>query len=175
MLINDTPCWLKDIINIDYYSMYEIECENTESNYKEALVELNKKLSRQEFMACKGKISRPLIILITDNENSLSNCSEQIENLNNNGWFKSSIRLVYFRGNERDVAIENIGSQKFLSSTEGLLFNESDLENMVWHVRPRTIGGKSLFAKNTSHDMMPEFVESDFSDFGDFDEGEWFL
>ena len=183
MLINDTPCWLKDITYIDCYSMYVIECENTEANYKEALVELNKKLSRQEFMASKGKIGCPLIIFITDNVNSLSNCSEQIENLNNNGWFRSSTRLVYFGGNETDLAIQNIGFHKFVSSTEGLLLNESDLQDMIWDGRPRTIGGKNSFSKNTLHDIRPGFVESEFSDFGgfggfygdfgSFEEGEW--
>lgn len=134
-------------------------------------------------MAHKGKICRPLIILITDNENSLFNCNEQIENLNSNGWFKTSTCLVYFWGNERDLAIQNIGSRKFVSSTEGLLFNESDLQNMIWYMRPKTLGEKNIFARNISHGMMKEFVEEDFSylggfgdfdgDFGGFDDGEW--
>ena len=38
MIISDEPRWVKDISPIDYYSKYEIQCENAEANIIKCLL-----------------------------------------------------------------------------------------------------------------------------------------
>lgn len=177
MIISDEPRWVKDISPIDYYSKYEIQCENAEANYTKALAELNRKLNRQEFMSHKGKITQPIVVLITDDEKSFANCSEQKEVLNNNGWFITSNRLVYFVKGEKKLSAVTSDVLQFVSGSEGLLFSESDLQEIIWSLRPRTIGEKNHRIKELQHDIGTDFVESDFEewsdDFGGFGDGDF--
>ena len=169
MIISDEPHWVKDISSTDCYSNYTIQCENAKANFSEALAELNRKLSRREFLLHNGKIACPIIVLITDDENPFANCSEQIETLNNNGWFTHSNRLVYILESEKNSNILFKDAHKFVSGPEGLLFDASDLQKKIWSLKPRTIGGKNSFVRKLRHDIAigADFVESDFGEWSD--------
>ena len=169
MLIGNMPRWIKEITLIDRYSASEIECEQGTANYKDALIELNKKLSRKEFMSFEGKIAQPTIILITDAEEPFANCSEQLEELNNNMWFKCSFRLVYIVG-RRHQDFQNDGFCMFCRGfgDEGIYFEGEELVNAIcegYGLYPDPILKHRHYIKT----IYGETDRDDVSDFGGYE------
>lgn len=141
MMIGTTPCWVKEMAALEGYSECEIKGPQEVANYQAALIELDRKLNRKEFMMHSGKIARPLILLITDDEKALINCGEQIGNLHNNGWFKHAQSYVCIIGNRKQDILEE--SVLHFTSWGQCIFYEDELVAELENIRPVTFGTPS--------------------------------
>lgn len=79
----------------------------------EALTELNKKLSRHEFLQSTSRCMKPIIIFMTDSEPT-DNWKDPLDNIKHNKWYQNSIRIGFAIGDEADESImaEIVGNQE---------------------------------------------------------------
>lgn len=83
-------------IEIMDYNFIPIDIGYDMADYDKAFIQLNKKLTRKEFMAHSGKNAQPLIILVVNSEPNEDSYEQAANSLLENGWFNNSKRWVIF-------------------------------------------------------------------------------
>lgn len=123
------------------------------TDFGAALLELDRKLSRSEFLASQTGAYAPVIILISDG-GPTDNWKKGLEQVKKNNWFKHAIKIAIDiqSGSDRDVL------EAFTGNSEAVLNakNTAILKRMIHKVSIRASEFQSHSKQATEHVTSPE-------------------
>ena len=141
MSFNEDPEWIAEPTEIEYFVYSQIEASRYVTYFSRAFEELNKKLSRREFLNQPGKMATPYIMFLTDGAPTEDDNYEPVlTELESNGWFKAAQRYAVLIG---DKAINDPEARRavssFVSGNEEGIIDAKDAEEIVREVSAKTI------------------------------------
>lgn len=141
MSFNEDPEWITEPTEIEYFVYSPIEASRYVTYFSRAFEELNKKLSRSEFMNQSGKMAAPYIMFLTDGAPTKDDDYEPaLAELKNNGWFDAAQRYAVLIGDEaiRDPEARRAVSS-FVNDNEEGIIDAKDAEEIIKEVSAKTL------------------------------------
>lgn len=186
MAFNEDPEWVTAPAEIAYYVHSPIAASQYVTYYSCAFQELNRKLSRSEFLGQGGKMAAPYIMLLTDGAPTEGdNYESALEELKHNAWFKLAQRYAVLIGKD---TINDPNARRavksFVDGNEEGIIDAADAEAIAQSVSAKTLiimdqmtqrrgaaGGGEIPKGSDPQYVFGEFPEGDDTDvlFPDFD------
>lgn len=177
MTFDQSARWIVAPTPIMEYNHEEIACSEWVTYFSDAYKKLGEKLTRKEYMAHKGKLAQPYIMLITDGEPTPEdNYRPVLDELLENDWFKASQRFAVLIGSKaiNSPTAREAVSQFVTNPSEGII-NAADAAAIAAEVRAKTIHTIHIATKHgvptdgvTGTDTSRDSSEGDIFDEGDF-------
>lgn len=189
MVFDENAKWIVEPTPVLEYTHEEIECSQWVTLFSRAFKKLEEKLTRNEYMAHKGKIARPYIMLLTDGEPTKEDDYQpELDKLLENGWFKAAQRFAMLIGKDTiNSPAARAAVERFVSDPKEGIINAADAAAIAAEVQAKTIhtvinmtkhhvvdefsDGKENEVAEAAEDDFKDSVFGDFGDFGSFDDG----
>ena len=101
-----------ELIKIDEFQYISLHAGGL-SNLGAALIELNKKFTREEFIKYNSRICNPCVFFITDGE-AIDSWQEPLALINQNKWYQNSIKIAFLFGDNanEDTMAKIVGNKE---------------------------------------------------------------
>lgn len=177
MTFDQSARWTVAPTPIMEYNHEEIACSEWRTYFSDTYKKLGEKLTEKEYMAHKGKLAQPYIMLMTDGEpSSEDNYRPALDELLENGWFMASQRFAVLIGSDAINSPEarEAVSQFVTNPLEGII-NAADAAAIVAEVQAKTLHTIQIATKHRvpTDDIFGdgELVgDGPFGNLGDFDD-----
>lgn len=139
LAFSNTAEWIVPLMPIMEYNHNEIICTKWQTYYCQAFQELQKKLTRKEYMAHVGKIAEPYIMFMTDGI-PMDNYGPALDALLGNGWFQNSQRFAVLIGKDAiNSPAARAAVERFASDPQKGVINAVDAAELAREVQAKTI------------------------------------
>lgn len=147
--------WMSEngLVGIEEFGYSGFEFENDEQPFgkkadiRAVLVELNNRLNRKEFLDSIVGVYRPIIIWITDG-NIVENYEQELDELNDNNWYKNSYKIGVRIGND-----SNIDALSKIVGNDETIIKTTDF-GLLYHLIREAITSVSMADKNDKYDLF---------------------
>jgi len=126
----DSAEWLCAPTDVENFNLSNMIADGWTA-FGDALVELNKKLSREEYLKTDRALACPVILLISDGEPTQTNppWEDSLRELEKNKYFKAAIKIALAVGKDANIDI----LAKFTKNKEAvfMIHNNYDLKKLI--------------------------------------------
>ena len=138
MSFTSSARWELKLTNIDEVSSMQLGTRAGLTQYGNAFHELNKVLTKEQFMKHTGKVAPPAIMFLTDGAPT-DDYAHDLETLLKNGWFANASRSAVLMGDAINDAKAREAVRSFVGDPDNDIVGAEESTNVIHTIRLATM------------------------------------